>query len=62
MEESKVNKYPGDVDEVHPEVFNLSAMPEQPLEKKPGQLPEHMIRQFFEQVGLYSKLLKILTF
>ncbi|KAK7484969.1 hypothetical protein BaRGS_00023747 [Batillaria attramentaria] len=42
-------KFPGDVEETHPEIFNLSAMPPQSEEKKPGQLPDHMIKQFFEQ-------------
>ncbi|KAK3087156.1 hypothetical protein FSP39_002452 [Pinctada imbricata] len=43
------NKYAGLVDESYPDVFNIKAMPTQPPEKKPGQLPEHMIRKFFEE-------------
>ena len=43
--------YPGITDEAHPELFNKEAMPKQPTVKKPGQLPETAIRQFFEQVG-----------
>lgn len=42
--------YPGHSDEAFPGVFNLSAMPPQPKEKKPGQLPEEDIRRFFEEV------------
>ncbi|XP_069114957.1 phytanoyl-CoA dioxygenase domain-containing protein 1 homolog [Argopecten irradians] len=45
---SKV-KFPGDTDEAHPEKFNLEAMPPQPKERKPGQLPEDMIKQFFTE-------------
>lgn len=41
--------YPGHSDEAFPGVFNLSAMPPQPKEKKPGQLPEEDIRRFFEE-------------
>lgn len=51
--------YPGHSDEAFPEAFTLPAMPAQPKEKKPGQLPEESIRQFFEEVGaeirIYSK-------
>ncbi|XP_069140456.1 uncharacterized protein [Argopecten irradians] len=32
----------------YPDVFNVNAMPAQPLELKPGQLPQHLIQQFFE--------------
>ncbi|KAK7488659.1 hypothetical protein BaRGS_00020112 [Batillaria attramentaria] len=41
--------WPGDIQEPHPEVFDIRAMPPQPKEKKAGQLPENMIRQFFEE-------------
>ena len=47
---SPAKRWPGDVDETFPDVFNINAMPPQPSEKKPGQLPESMIRQFFEEV------------
>ena len=47
---SSTKRWPGDVDETFPDVFNINAMPPQPSEKKPGQLPENMIRQFFEEV------------
>ncbi|XP_064601734.1 uncharacterized protein LOC135467805 [Liolophura sinensis] len=39
-------KWPAETDEAHPEIFTV--MPPQPKEKKPGQLPEKDIRQFFE--------------
>ena len=41
-------RYPGDSDEAHPEVFTVP--PPQPKEKKPGQLPESVIKQYFEEV------------
>jgi hypothetical protein len=47
-------RWPGMQDETFPDVFNINAMPPQPTEKKPGQLPEKMIRQFFEEVGVYA--------
>ncbi|KAL8622941.1 hypothetical protein ACOMHN_027062 [Nucella lapillus] len=40
---------PGEIDETYPDVFNIHAMPEQPKEKKPGQLADHVIKQFFEE-------------
>ncbi|XP_005105567.1 uncharacterized protein LOC101849867 isoform X4 [Aplysia californica] len=33
----------------YPEVFDIRAMPEQPAEPKPGQLPNVQIKQFFEK-------------
>ncbi|KAK7104220.1 phytanoyl-CoA dioxygenase domain-containing protein 1-like [Littorina saxatilis] len=45
----KTTSYPGAVEETYPEVFNIKAMPAQSLEKKPGQLPEDMIKQYFEE-------------
>ena len=45
--------YPGSTNEAHPELFNCKAMPVQSTTKKPGQLPESMIRQFFEKVINY---------
>ena len=47
---SSAKRWPGDIDETFPDVFNINAMPPQPSEQKPGQLPEEMIRQFFEEV------------
>lgn len=41
---------PGYTGETYPDLFNINAMPEQPKEKKPGQLPDEMIRQFFNEV------------
>lgn len=49
---AKTKAYPGEVEETYPDIFNIQAMPTQPLEKKPGQLPDHMIKQFFEEVAL----------
>ncbi|XP_022344797.2 uncharacterized protein LOC111137580 [Crassostrea virginica] len=42
-------EYPGMTNESHPECFNIEAMPAQPKEKKRGQLPDHLIKQFFEE-------------
>lgn len=42
-------RWPGEQEVTYPDVFNINAMPPQPTEKKPGQLPEAMIRQFFEK-------------
>lgn len=39
----------GVVDEAHPEIFDIRAMPPQPKELKPGQLSETKIKQFFEE-------------
>ncbi|XP_064601732.1 phytanoyl-CoA dioxygenase domain-containing protein 1-like [Liolophura sinensis] len=39
-------RWPAETDEAHPEIFTV--MPAQPKKKKPGQLPEKDIRQFFE--------------
>lgn len=47
----KPEMYPGYTDEAHPECFNKEAMPQQPSVKKPGQLPESMIKQYFEKVS-----------
>ncbi|KAJ8308228.1 hypothetical protein KUTeg_013102 [Tegillarca granosa] len=43
------NDVPGYTGETYPDVFNINGMPKQPKEKKPGQLPEEMIRQFFKE-------------
>jgi hypothetical protein len=42
---------PGFTGESNPDVFNIKARPKV-TEKKPGQLPEHMIKQFFEDVRM----------
>ncbi|XP_062616942.1 uncharacterized protein LOC134278659 [Saccostrea cucullata] len=47
--ESTEFEFPGMTSEKHPECFNIEAMPPQPKEKKPGQLPDHLIKQFFEE-------------
>jgi len=41
--------YPGMSDTDYPEVFDLRAMPEQPKEAKPGQLPLDQVKHFFEK-------------
>ena len=46
---SSPDKYPGQGHPAHPEIFDLRAMPAQPSQLKPGQLPEHKIKQFFEK-------------
>lgn len=49
--ESSTDVLPGLTNERHPDIFNLKARPKI-TEKKPGQLPEHMIKQFFEDVNI----------
>lgn len=44
-----MDTYPGSTDEAHPELFNMSAMPEQPKEKKPGQLSREEVEHFFRE-------------
>ena len=41
-------RFPGEVDETYPEVF--TKMPPQPKEKKPGQLSEELIKEYFDKV------------
>lgn len=38
----------GYTNEAHPENFDIRAMPAQPKEKKPGQLPDEVIKKYFE--------------
>ncbi|KAL8590937.1 hypothetical protein ACOMHN_036764 [Nucella lapillus] len=49
MAQEPTKQWPGEREDTYPEVFNLKAMPPPQAEKKPGQLPESMIRQFFEK-------------
>jgi hypothetical protein len=42
-----INVLPGFTNEAHPEFFNIEAMQPQCKEKKSGQLPDSLIRQFF---------------
>ena len=58
---SATKRWPGDVDQTFPDVFNIKAMPPQPSEKKPGQLPDAMIRQFFEEVIIVIGFLERLS-
>lgn len=44
-----MEQYPGDSNEEHPEIFNTEAIPIQTTIKKPGQLPDSVIRKFFEE-------------
>eukprot|EP00105_Crassostrea_gigas_P035415 XP_019919563.1 PREDICTED: uncharacterized protein LOC105320112 [Crassostrea gigas] len=44
-----MDTYPGSTDEAHPELFNMSAMPEQPKEQKPGQLSREEVEHFFRE-------------
>lgn len=53
-------EYPGMTNESHPECFNIEAMPAQPKEKKRGQLPDHLIKQFFEEVCQQTRTPKLL--
>jgi len=41
--------YPGQGHPGNPDLFNITAMPEQPADLKPGQLPGDKIRQFFDK-------------
>lgn len=41
----------GLVNEAHPELFDVRAMPTSPTVLKPGQLAEDKIRHFFEKVS-----------
>ncbi|XP_060065780.1 uncharacterized protein LOC132546102 [Ylistrum balloti] len=47
MTEETKTRFPGEVDEVHPAPF--LTIPPQPTEKKPGQLTEAQVKQFFEE-------------
>jgi len=49
--EVKAKGYTG---QENPEVWNLAAMPEQPKEKKPGQLTPEEVRAYFEEVKMPS--------
>ncbi|XP_060568349.1 uncharacterized protein LOC132726952 [Ruditapes philippinarum] len=40
--------FPGYTEDAFPELFDSRAMPTQPKELKPGQLPEDQIREYFE--------------
>lgn len=42
---------PGYTGEEHPEVVDIRAMPPQPKELKPGQVPENLIKQYFEEAS-----------
>lgn len=53
----KVEK--GLTDEAHPELFDERAMLPQSKDKKPGQQPDHVIKQYFEKVGRGVMYLKI---
>ncbi|XP_071162484.1 1-deoxypentalenic acid 11-beta-hydroxylase-like [Mytilus edulis] len=48
MSETKVI-YSGSTDEACPELFNIQAKPPAPKDSKKGQLPDELIRQFFEE-------------
>lgn len=42
---------PGYTGEEHPEVVDIRAMLPQPKELKPGQVPENLIKQYFEEAS-----------
>ena len=50
-------------DKAYPEVFDIRAMLPQSKQKKPGQLPDDMIRKYFEDVSnaLYICLMSLTT-
>lgn len=54
----KPQRFPGEVDDVHPLPFITT--PPQPKEKKPGQLSEKQLKQYFDEVSTpsYFKLHK----
>ena len=43
----------GATEEAYPELFDTRAMLPQPKEKKPGQLPDELIRKYFEEVSFH---------
>jgi hypothetical protein len=43
--------FPGYTEDAFPELFDSRAMPTQPKELKPGQLPADQIREYFENVS-----------
>lgn len=45
----------GLVDDAHPELFDIRAMRPQ-TDKKPGQLTEKQLRQFYEEVRFYTQI------
>ncbi|KAK3595964.1 hypothetical protein CHS0354_032478 [Potamilus streckersoni] len=47
-EPKKIKMQPGYTDEGYPELFDIRAMPLQPKDKKPGQLPIQKVKKFFE--------------
>ena len=48
---SVVDVESGVSDKAYPEVFDIRAMLPQSKQKKPGQLPDDMIRKYFEDVS-----------
>jgi hypothetical protein len=50
--------YSGLVDDENPQLFDIRAMPPQPKDVKPGQLPIETIKQFFEDVSTVLHVLK----
>ena len=49
----------GVTSEEHPELFDIRAMLTQPEVKKPGQQPDHVIREYFEKVSLIRVFIAI---
>ena len=43
---------PGYTSEEHPEIVDIRAMPPQPKELKPGQVPENLIKQYFQEASV----------
>lgn len=43
---------PGYTGEEHPEIVDIRAMPPQPKELKPGQVPENLIKQYFQEASV----------
>ena len=50
---SKIIVDSGVTDEAHPELFDTRAMLPQPKDKKPGQISDDLIRQYFEEVSVF---------
>ena len=57
----KIGTYPGETTKAYPEKYDIRAMPPQPKVLKPGQLPEKVIRQFFDEVNRF-RVLKLRLF
>ena len=58
-ESTETERYPGESDEAHPELFDLNARPP-PAAPKPGQLTEEQVKQYFELVCFNHSVITLL--